>query len=168
MRIRSRHGRWRGIAARGVSGVGVWRIAQVEGTELTHSYRPSAAAARPAWCSSRPRSWLLRVSVQAERCAGWSPHPRWWRSGRHPMLREQSEDYSARMTWALDANTMLAQTATRESAIPAAARYARMANNADPIGATEVEARSTTMVDEGMMQGQRLREYPRPLPIDVR
>jgi hypothetical protein len=41
-------------------------------------------------------------------------------------------DYSARMTWALDTNTMLAQTATRESAIPATARYARMANNADP------------------------------------
>jgi hypothetical protein len=69
------------------------------------------------------------------------------------------------MTCALDANTMLAQTATRESAIPAAARYARMANNADPIGATEVEARSTTMVDDGRIQGQRLREYPRPLPI---
>ena len=58
----------------GVSGVGVWRIAQVEGIELTHSYRPSAAAARPAWCSSRPRCWLLRVSVQAERRGGWSPH----------------------------------------------------------------------------------------------
>jgi hypothetical protein len=30
----------------------------------------------------------------------------------------------------------------------------------DPIGATEVEARSNTMVDDGRMRGQRLREYP--------